>query len=55
MARQAGYTAAVTADDGLNKPGNDLFHIQRIMVNGNCGEKAFEKLLADGIYHGCNG
>ncbi len=55
MARQAGYTATVTADDGLNKPGDDLFHIHRIMVNGNCDEKTFEKMLADGVYRGCQG
>jgi len=53
MAKQAGYTAAVTADDGLNQPKKDLFHIQRIMISGNCSLKVFELMLADGIYRGC--
>ena len=53
LAKEAGYTAAVTADDGLNHPGVDLFLIHRVMVNGKCDLKTFEKLLGDAKYRGC--
>jgi len=54
MAREAGYTAAVTTVDTLNKPGGDPFQIHRTMINGTCDEKVFEKILRDGIYHDCS-
>lgn len=54
MAKQAGYTAAVTTVDRLNHPGeDDAFHIHRVMVNGACDEKTFEQIVADGKYQEC--
>lgn len=53
QAREAGYDVILTADDGLNRPGDDLLHIKRVMVDGLCDLASFERLLHDGIYRPC--
>jgi peptidoglycan/xylan/chitin deacetylase (PgdA/CDA1 family) len=53
LAREAGYTALLTSDGGLNVPGGDVFRIHRAMVDGACDLSTFKQILADGLSHVC--
>lgn len=53
MARQAGYTALLTAEDGANAPGDDIFQIKRLFVDGACELPAFIQLIESHRYESC--
>ena len=48
LARDAGYTMLLTADDGFNYPGTDLWHVHRTFVDGACDLTVFKALMRDG-------
>jgi peptidoglycan/xylan/chitin deacetylase (PgdA/CDA1 family) len=54
LAREAGYTALLTIDDGLNVPGEDPLRIHRTLVNGGCDDEVFREVLADGKIRACD-
>jgi peptidoglycan/xylan/chitin deacetylase (PgdA/CDA1 family) len=53
LAENAGYKALLTIDDGINRLGNDLLHINRTMINGACDMNIFAQILKDGKYQNC--
>jgi peptidoglycan/xylan/chitin deacetylase (PgdA/CDA1 family) len=53
MAREAGYRGLLTAQDGGNAPGDDVFHIRRVFVDGACDMESFRRLLTDPAYRPC--
>ena len=53
LARDAGYTALLTIDDGLNAPGDDPMRIKRTTVHGGCPENTFKQMLMDGKSRNC--
>jgi peptidoglycan/xylan/chitin deacetylase (PgdA/CDA1 family) len=53
MARQAGYEALLTIDDGVNVQGSDPMRIRRTMIHGGCNDAVFIQLLQDGRYRDC--
>jgi peptidoglycan/xylan/chitin deacetylase (PgdA/CDA1 family) len=53
MAREAGYTALLSAEDGLNQRGGDVWRIKRTFVDGACAMKDFAASLEDGKYRIC--
>jgi peptidoglycan/xylan/chitin deacetylase (PgdA/CDA1 family) len=53
LAKEAGYVALFTIDNGVNHPGDDPFRIRRTMVHGGCNDQVFALLLQDGIYRNC--
>lgn len=53
LAKEAGYTALLTIDDGMNRPGQDPLRIRRTMVDGRCGQQVFPEILADGKFRRC--
>ena len=53
MAKEAGYRAVLTAEDGVNAPGDDVFHIRRVFVDGACDMASFRRLLKDPAYKPC--
>lgn len=53
LATEAGYSALLTIDDGLNRPGGDPLRIRRTMVDGHCGDAWFRQILADGLFRPC--
>jgi peptidoglycan/xylan/chitin deacetylase (PgdA/CDA1 family) len=54
LAKESGYTALFTIDNGLNHLGDDPLRIRRTMVHGGCDVGVFGQILADGIYRECN-
>jgi len=54
LAIGAGYRALLTAEAGLNRPGDDVLHIKRTFIDGSCGMDAFAKTVVDGRYRVCN-
>ena len=54
LARQSGYVALFTIDNGINYPGDDPLKIRRTMVHGGCDNDAFAQILHDGVYRDCN-
>ncbi len=54
LAEQAGYTALLTIDDGLNAYGGDVLRIRRTMVHGGCNDQSFRQIVADGRYRDCS-
>src|SRR5437879_510974 len=54
LAQQAGYTALLTIDDGVNHPGDDPLRIHRAMINGTCDQQVFQQILRDGRYRDCD-
>jgi peptidoglycan/xylan/chitin deacetylase (PgdA/CDA1 family) len=54
LAKDAGYKALVTIDDGVNRPGGDPFRIHRTMINGACDMGDFTAILSDGTYRNCS-
>jgi peptidoglycan/xylan/chitin deacetylase (PgdA/CDA1 family) len=55
MARAAGYRAALTIEPGANRPGDDVYRIKRLAVDGACDLEKFEELLATYQYPSCDG
>jgi peptidoglycan/xylan/chitin deacetylase (PgdA/CDA1 family) len=53
MAKEAGYRALLTAEDGANAPGDDVFHIKRVFVDGACDLASFRRLLKEPAYRPC--
>ena len=53
LAKESGYTALFTIDDGVNRPGADPLRIRRTMVHGGCDNQVFVKVLRDGVYREC--
>ncbi len=53
FARQAGYRALFTIDDGLNRVGTDVLRMRRTMVDGGCGMREFERMVTDGVFRRC--
>lgn len=54
LAQQAGYTALLTIDDGVNVPGTtDLLRIRRTMIHGGCDITTFSRILQDGVFRTC--
>jgi peptidoglycan/xylan/chitin deacetylase (PgdA/CDA1 family) len=54
IAKNAGYSALLTVDGGLNRSGDDPLRIRRVMINGACGEQVFKAILQDGVYRNCS-
>ncbi len=48
IAKEAGYEALLTTKEEPNRPGDDIFHIKRIFVNGRCDQADFERMLGEG-------
>jgi peptidoglycan/xylan/chitin deacetylase (PgdA/CDA1 family) len=53
LAREAGYQALFTTDDGVNHRGDDLLRIRRTTIHGACDLHVFVQILADGVYRDC--
>jgi peptidoglycan/xylan/chitin deacetylase (PgdA/CDA1 family) len=53
LAREAGYKAVLTAEDGWNSPGDDVFRIKRVFVDGACTAADFRRILVDSVYRPC--
>jgi peptidoglycan/xylan/chitin deacetylase (PgdA/CDA1 family) len=53
MAKEAGYRALLTAEDGGNAPGDDVFYIKRVFVDGACDMASFRRLLKEPAYRPC--
>jgi peptidoglycan/xylan/chitin deacetylase (PgdA/CDA1 family) len=53
MAREAGYEALLTTREGANLPGDDVFRIKRIFVDGACDMEVFARTLKDHKYYRC--
>jgi hypothetical protein len=53
LARQSGYVALFTIDNGINRPGDDPLRIRRTMIHGDCDSKVFIQILRDGMFHDC--
>lgn len=53
LAKDAGYTALLSAADGANQPGDDVLRIKRIFVDGSCELAQFKQLLKDFRYAPC--
>jgi peptidoglycan/xylan/chitin deacetylase (PgdA/CDA1 family) len=47
IAKNAGYEALLTTDDGANTQGGDVFRIKRLVVDGFCGMATFKEGLQD--------
>jgi peptidoglycan/xylan/chitin deacetylase (PgdA/CDA1 family) len=54
LARNAGFTALATIDDGVNLPGGDPMRIHRTMIDGRCDDHAFRSTLIDGKARSCD-
>src|SRR5438105_13989973 len=53
LARESGYNALFTIDDGVNRPGDDPQKLRRTMIHGGCDTAVFVKVLRDGVYREC--
>lgn len=53
MAKQAGYEALLTAEDGANGSGSDPYQIKRLFVDGACDLSAFIRLINSHRYEPC--
>jgi peptidoglycan/xylan/chitin deacetylase (PgdA/CDA1 family) len=53
LAKEAGYRAVLTAEDGVNAPGGDVFRIRRVFVDGACDMEAFRRVLSEPAYRPC--
>lgn len=54
LAQQAGYSALLTIDDGVNHPGDDPLRIHRTMIHGACDQQTFRQIVSDGRYRDCS-
>jgi peptidoglycan/xylan/chitin deacetylase (PgdA/CDA1 family) len=53
LAKESGYVALFTIDNGVNYPGDNPLRIRRTMVHGGCDDQVFAQILRDGIYQDC--
>ena len=53
LAKAAGYRALMTAEDGANATGDDVFHIRRVFVDGACDMASFRRILREPAYRPC--
>jgi peptidoglycan/xylan/chitin deacetylase (PgdA/CDA1 family) len=53
LAKQAGYTALLTTEDGLNQRGDDVLRIRRTFVDGTCDLSTFRRTVTTGRYFSC--
>ena len=53
LARDVGYRALLTAEDGTNSPGDDVLRIKRVFVDGACDMASFRRLLREPAYRPC--
>jgi len=53
LAKDVGYRALLTAEDGGNAPGGDVFRIRRVFVDGACDMAAFRRVLVEPAYRPC--
>ncbi len=53
VAKDAGYEALLTVEDGANRHGDDPFRIKRIYIDGSCDLETFTQTLRDHRYHVC--
>jgi hypothetical protein len=53
LAQDAGYTALLTTEGGLNRRGDDALRIRRTFVNGACDLLTFRRTLASGQTYTC--
>jgi peptidoglycan/xylan/chitin deacetylase (PgdA/CDA1 family) len=54
LARESGYVALFTIDNGVNHPGDSPLRIRRTMVHGGCDDQVFAQILSDGLYRDCS-
>jgi len=54
MAKETGYEALFTAEDGANTKGGDVLRIKRIFIDGACDMSDFKLSLQDYKYHVCD-
>jgi peptidoglycan/xylan/chitin deacetylase (PgdA/CDA1 family) len=53
LAREAGYEAILTTDDGPNRVGDDPLRIRRVNVDGSCDLASFASILEEPRYRSC--
>jgi peptidoglycan/xylan/chitin deacetylase (PgdA/CDA1 family) len=53
LAKEVGYRALLTAEDGGNAPGGDVLRIRRVFVDGACDLASFRRLLVEPAYRPC--
>jgi peptidoglycan/xylan/chitin deacetylase (PgdA/CDA1 family) len=53
LAQEAGYTGLLTAESGLNRPGDDVLRIKRTFVDGSCDMLTFRRTVTTGQYYIC--
>jgi peptidoglycan/xylan/chitin deacetylase (PgdA/CDA1 family) len=53
LAKDAGYRALLTAEDGGNAAGDDVFHIKRVFIDGACDMASFRRILNEPAYQPC--
>ena len=53
LAKEVGYRALLTAEDGGNAPGGDVFRIRRVFVDGACSLESFRRILVAPVYQPC--
>ena len=53
LAQQAGYTALLTSEPGVNRRGDDVLRIRRTFVDGSCDLLTFRRTVATGREHVC--
>jgi len=53
LAQQAGYSALLTTESGINHRGDDVLRIKRTFVDGACDLLTFRRTVTTGRYAGC--
>ena len=53
LAQQAGYTALLTTEPGLNRRGDDVLRIHRTIVDGGCDLLTFRRTVETGYAYTC--
>ena len=53
IAKEAGYEALLTVEDGVNTQGGDVYGIKRIVIDGACDMATFQRTLRDYKHHVC--
>ena len=53
LAQQAGYSALLTTEGGLNRRGDDVLRIRRTFVDGACDLLTFRRTVTSGRYASC--
>jgi peptidoglycan/xylan/chitin deacetylase (PgdA/CDA1 family) len=53
LAQEAGYTALMTTESGLNRRGDDVFRVRRTVVDGSCDLLTFRRTVTTGQAYVC--